>query len=376
MDKLIFRKLSYDIFSFFLLASIAITSIVWVIQAVNLLDIISEQGHGVKVYFVYTLLNVPKIFSKLLIFIYFITLFIILGKYVDNNEILVFWTNGIKKIVFINFIGKLSILFLIIQLILNLYIVPLTQNLKQDYLRNSSLNLFPKLIQDKKFTNISKKMTIFVEENKKNGLLKGIYIKEELDNNESKIVIAKNGKLVKTNNGYTFKLLNGKITNIDQRGSINLNFKETTYELSKLKTNIRQENKLNETKSSILISCLDKFFKVRKESIIRCSKENSFSIDEIYEEIFQRTINPLYIVILSLLSSLLVIKPKIDFIYNNLKIILFGFGFLIILFSQLSYKFIFFNFEIEMIFLVLPILLIFFFYIFLLIKTNFKINLL
>ena len=376
MDKLIFRKLSYDIFSFFLLASIAITSIVWVIQAVNLLDIISEQGHGVKVYFVYTLLNVPKIFSKLLIFIYFITLFIILGKYVDNNEILVFWTNGIKKIVFINFIGKLSILFLIVQLILNLYIVPLTQNLKQDYLRNSSLNLFPKLIQDKKFTNISKKMTIFVEENKKNGLLKGIYIKEELDNNESKIVIAKNGKLVKTNNGYTFKLLNGKITNIDQRGSINLNFKETTYELSKLKTNIRQENKLNETKSSILISCLDKFFKVRKESIIRCSKENSFSIDEIYEEIFQRTINPLYIVILSLLSSLLVIKPKIDFIYNNLKIILFGFGFLIIIFSQLSYKFIFFKFEIEMIFLVLPIVLIFFFYIFLLIKTNFKINLL
>ncbi len=376
MDKLIFRKLSYDIFSFFLLASIAITSIVWVIQGVNLLDIISEQGHGVKVYFVYTLLNVPKIFSKLLIFIYFITLFIILGKYVDNNEILVFWTNGIKKIVFINFIGKLSILFLIIQLILNLYIVPLTQNLKQDYLRNSSLNLFPKLIQDKKFTNISKKMTIFVEENKKNGLLKGIYIKEELDNNESKIVIAKNGKLVKNNNGYTFKLLNGKITNIDQRGSINLNFKETTYELSKLKTNIRQENKLNETKSSVLISCLDKFFKVRKESIIRCSKENSFSIDEIYEEIFQRTINPLYIVILSLISSLLVIKPRIDFIYNNLKIILFGFGFLIILFSQLSYRFIFFNFEIEMIFLVLPILLIFFFYIFLLIKTNFKINLL
>lgn len=376
MYKLIFRKLSYDIFSFFLLASIAITSIVWVIQGVNLLDIISEQGHGVKVYFVYTLLNVPKIFSKLLIFIYFITLFIILGKYVDNNEILVFWTNGIKKIVFINFIGKLSILFLIIQLILNLYIVPLTQNLKQDYLRNSSLNLFPKLIQDKKFTNISKKMTIFVEENKKNGLLKGIYIKEELDNNESKIVIAKNGKLVKNNNGYTFKLLNGKITNIDQRGSINLNFKETTYELSKLKTNIRQENKLNETKSSVLISCLDKFFKVRKESIIRCSKENSFSIDEIYEEIFQRTINPLYIVILSLISSLLVIKPRIDFIYNNLKIILFGFGFLIILFSQLSYKFIFFNFKIEMIFLVLPILLIFFFYIFLLIKTNFKINLL
>ena len=71
MNKLIFRKLSYDIFSFFFLSSIALTSIVWVIQGVNLLDIISEQGHGIKVYFLYTALNLPKIFSKLLIFTYF-----------------------------------------------------------------------------------------------------------------------------------------------------------------------------------------------------------------------------------------------------------------------------------------------------------------
>ena len=107
MNKLIFRKLSYDIFGFFLLSSIAITSIVWVIQGVNLLDIVSEQGHGIKVYFFYTALNIPKIFSKLLIFTYFLTLFVVLGRYLDNNEILVFWTNGIKKISFINFIGRI-----------------------------------------------------------------------------------------------------------------------------------------------------------------------------------------------------------------------------------------------------------------------------
>ena len=101
MNKLIFRKLSYDIFGFFLLSSLSITSIVWVIQGVNLLDIVSEQGHGLKVYFFYTALNLPKIFSKLLIFTYFLTLFVILTRYIENNEILVFWTNGIKKITFI-----------------------------------------------------------------------------------------------------------------------------------------------------------------------------------------------------------------------------------------------------------------------------------
>ena len=370
MNKLIFRKLSYDIFSFFFLSSIAITSIVWVIQGVNLLDIISEQGHGVKVYFFYTALNLPKIFSKLLVFTYFITLFVVISRYLENNEILVFWTNGIKKISFINFIGKLSIVFVVMQIFLNVFLVPYTQNLKQNYLKNSSLNLFPKLIQEKKFISITKKMTIFIEENKKDGNLKGIYIKEKLNDYESKIITAKNGKLFKNENGFNFKLLDGKITTIDEKGSINLNFKETTYELSKLDSTIRQENKLGETKSSILLACLEKFN--RKDKKLRCSEENAFLIKEIYEEMFQRMINPIYIVILSLLSSLIIIKPKINFMENYFKIILFITGFSIILFSQLTYKFITYSLNIEVIFITLPILFIIFFYLFLLIKTKFN----
>ncbi len=372
MNKLIFRKLSYDIFGFFLLSSLSITSIVWVIQGVNLLDIVSEQGHGLKVYFFYTALNLPKIFSKLLIFTYFLTLFVILTRYIENNEILVFWTNGIKKISFINFIGKISILFVIIQLILNLYLVPYTQNLKQEYLKNSSKNIFPKLIQDKRFTNITKELTIFVEENEKNGMLKGIYIKEKLKNNESKIITAKKGKLVNDQNKFSFKLFDGKITNVDKTGSINLNFKETIYQLSKLDSNIRKTDKLNEIKSSFLVECLEKFFNKRKDEEKRCGKGSSFLIKEIYEEVFKRAINPIYIIILSLISSLVVLKPKVNFFENYLKIILFSTGFTIILFSNLSYKFIYFSTLIEILFLFLPVLFVFIFYLILFLKSKFN----
>ena len=80
MNKLIFRKLSFDILGFFILSSLAITSIVWVIQGVNLLDLIIEKGHSIKVYFFYSTLSIPKIFSKLLIFTYFLTLFVVINK--------------------------------------------------------------------------------------------------------------------------------------------------------------------------------------------------------------------------------------------------------------------------------------------------------
>ena len=57
MKKLIFKKFAKDVFQFFLLVSISISLIVWVIQAVNFLDFITEDGHGLNVYFKYTLLN-------------------------------------------------------------------------------------------------------------------------------------------------------------------------------------------------------------------------------------------------------------------------------------------------------------------------------
>ena len=116
MNKLIFRKFSLDILNFFLIASFSITFIVWIIQAVNFLDLVSDDGHSLNVYFYYVSLNLPKIFSKTIIFVFFISIFYVINKYDNANELIVFWNNGIKKIYFINFILKFSIFFLILQL--------------------------------------------------------------------------------------------------------------------------------------------------------------------------------------------------------------------------------------------------------------------
>ena len=112
MKKLIFKKFAKDIFQFFLLVSLSISLIVWVIQAVNFLDIVTEDGHGFRVYFLYTLLSLPKIFSKILPFIYFVSIFYIILKYENNNELIIFWTIGIKKLDFVNILLKFSILYL------------------------------------------------------------------------------------------------------------------------------------------------------------------------------------------------------------------------------------------------------------------------
>ena len=372
MNKLIFRKLATDVLSFFVVASLSITLIVWVIQAVNFLDIVSEDGHSLKIYFSYTILNLPRIFSKVLIFIFFISAFYIINKYEENNEILVFWTNGIKKINFINFIFKLSFFFVFLQLILSILIVPYTQNLSRTYLKDSNIDFLPTLISEKKFINIFNNLTIFVEKYNKDGNIEKIFINEKINDENSKIIIAENAKIIKLNEKYKIKLLNGGITNINDKNIYNINFKETEYDLSKFTTKSITHPKIQEISTLNLINCY-KNYKPNKIYEINDICRNR-DLKSISEEMFKRFIIPFYIIILSLISSSLIIKPKKNFLLKYYKFIIFILGFLVTVISQISFKFISQSKNLDLIVISTPLFLIFFYYSFLILKTKSKLK--
>ena len=85
--KLIFKKFFIDNTYYFIISLSCLTLIVWVIQAVNYLDFVTEDGHGLAVYFKYMLFSIPKIISKLMLLIFFITFFYTLNKFEDSNEL-------------------------------------------------------------------------------------------------------------------------------------------------------------------------------------------------------------------------------------------------------------------------------------------------
>ena len=370
MNKLIYRKLSLDILSFFIVASVSLTLIVWVIQAVNFLDIVSEDGHSLKVYFNYTILNLPRIFSRILIFVLFISIFYVINKYEENNEILVFWTNGIKKISFINFLFKFSFFFVILQLILNILIVPYTQNLSRTYIKNSNMDFLPTLISEKKFINVFEKLTIFIEKYNHSGIIEKIFIHEEINENSSKIIISEKAKIIKLDNKYKIKLLNGNIANINEKNIYNMNFKETEYDLSEFTTKTITHTKVQEINSLQLLKCFSNHNLYINDEFKHICVDRK--IKSLSQEIFKRFVVPLYIFILSLVSSTLVIKPKKKKIIKYYKYMIFLFGFFIIIISQISFKFISHLKNLDLIIISIPVLLVFFYYFFLILKTKSK----
>ena len=110
MKKILFRKLLIDYLSFFLITLLGSSIVVWVFQAVNYLDIMIEDGRDYTIYINYSLLNFPKILSKLFPFVLFFSIFHITSKFENNNELIILWNFGVTKIELINFIFRFSLI--------------------------------------------------------------------------------------------------------------------------------------------------------------------------------------------------------------------------------------------------------------------------
>jgi len=376
MKKLIFRKFLIDAFLSFLLLIICFSLIVWVIQAVNYLDFISEDGHGFKVYFLYTLFSFPKIFSKLFLISLFISLFYVIIKYENDNELNIYWSVGISKINFVNKIIKFSILLLIIQFILTSYVSPKTQNMGKSFIRMSDIDFFPSLIKEKKFIDTLSDLTIYVDEqsaDKKQ--FKNILIKDQkIDLNEFQLIIASKGKIISKNNSNFLILNKGEIfTSSDNKDFSNFKFENFEFNLSKFSSKTTVIPKIQENKSSNIVKCylnnsnFNMKFDINYDEL-RCDKGGK---KDIVQEIFKRFYQPFFIPLLCLIACMQIINNKFNNNYTFYKILIFIFGIITLFTSEVLTKYTGNNLTKDIIILSFPFFLFLSIYLFVL-KKNYS----
>ena len=338
MEKLIFRKFFKDTFYFFIIGTLSLSLIVWVIQAVNYLDFVSEDGHSFRVYFLYTLLTFPKIISRLMIFMFFISIFYTLSRYEEKNELIIFWTNGIKKKDFLNFIIKFSFVLVIIHIILNVFVVPKTQDLARSYIRSSNIDYFPSLIKSKKFVSTVEDLTIFIDKKKDNGELENIFIKDTKNKSNPQIISAKNGILKKDKN-YFLILFDGNIIDQNQGGVNIISYDKTLINLSNYSTKSTVAPKIQEQSSKLLFECIISIYKLNLEFINRNLNCNPESAKVVLQELYKRLIIPFYLIIVAIIGSSLTLYSESGNNFTRNKIIIFLFGIAFIVLSQVLSQF-------------------------------------
>ena len=375
MKKIIFRKLAQDCTKFFLLVLFTISIIIWVLQAVNFLDFVTEDGHGFLVYFNYTLLSLPKIIGRIYPFAIFLSFSYILLKYENKNELVIFWNFGIKKIKFINFFIKLSFLFVLISLLLNAFISPYSQDKARSFIRSSDLDFFESILKPKKFIDTIEGLTIYFDEIGENGELKNIYLNNNL-NGKSQVTFAKIGKVENDGNKKVLVLKEGRTINEIDGNISEFNFSKSDFNISRFSTKTTTTKKIKETSTKDLIECLIIFHKTsNKINLTRNSLTRNCGLDNlenIHQVLYSRLIKPFYITFLITISLLLILKSKNNHSFNINKIKIFSLGFVAIIFLELSSKIVNTNLIQNLFLIILPIFFIFIMYIFFLkiLKTN------
>ena len=372
MKKILFRKLLIDYLSFFLIALLGSSIVVWVFQAVNFLDIMIEDGRDYTIYINYSLLNFPKILSRLYPFVLFFSIFHITSKFEYNNELLILWNFGVNKIELINFIFRFSLILMIVQIIFSSLIIPKSQDLARSFLRSSTVNFFGNFIKPQRFNDTIKDVTIYSERKDNEGNLFNLYLKKQIDQNNFQITYAKKGIFKEFNNTPVLVLFDGATITGKNDKITNFSFSKSDFPLNNFSSNTTTYKKTQELSSFRLLKCLQLLNskkKVDEKKIENCSKEN---LRNIYKELYKRFLIPFYIPLLVLIPFLLILSSKESSNYSKLKIITFLIGLFFIIFSETTIKIISIIYFKNLLISLIPFFLLIFLYLLFFKKTHFK----
>jgi lipopolysaccharide export system permease protein len=349
LSNKIYKHFFLELSKYFFLVLFALSAIVWAVQAVNFLDLIVKDGHAVSLYLNYSLLNIPKILTKFIPLSFLLALVLTILKFDSENELIVLWTSGLNKIKITNFFLKIALIVTLIQLFLATFINPNVLNYSRSLVRTSDLDLIASIMKTNEFNDTVEGLTIYVEEKDELGIMKNIFIRDDshrlgaIKNREKTVsltIFAKKGRL--NDKGKNSLILeNGIIHSENKSKKIQIiKFKETELTFDNLKTKSIIYPKVQETPSKFLLSC---FFKKTTHPLLKGHKNLKCHAEkeriEILAEINRRFGMPLYIPILSLLSSFLLISREETKTKSWYKYFYFGLAFTILMTAEILVRY-------------------------------------
>ena len=366
----IYQNFTKEILKTFLVILFGLSIIAWTVRAVNFLDLIVENGYSILTYFQYSFLNLAAILTKLIPLSFLLSLMIFLVKQIQDNEFIILWTSGVKKLKIVNLLFFVSIFVLLFYIIFSAFVTPYALNKSRNLLNKEGFNSFLPTIRVQQFSDSFTGFTFIVEEKFENEV-KNIFMYDKsnalknLTSNQSETtattVIAKEG-IVKDRKMFLF---DGSIITTNRNNGENdiVKFEQINIDLKNLKTGTIKQFKFQETSSINLVNCI-----INPSAIIINCNENVNS--EIITVLNRRFFLPFYIPVVALICSFLLIKTQSKKNYFLNKYSIFVLGFLVLIYSELIIRFTGISKVIGTLFVISPFILIPIIYLFLILKLN------
>ena len=338
MKNTIYKYIFYEYLRYFLVSLCALSVIVWTIQSVNFLDLVTEDGHAFRTFFLFSILTLSKVLTKLVPFCFLVALVLTITKLEKDNEIIAIWTSGLNKIYIVNLIFRISLIIMFFQLIFTSVINPTLLNLSRSIIKNSELQFVPSLLKEKQFNDTVEGLTIFVDDKSPDQQYYNIFIRDEGSalskiGAESSTIFAKSGRMSEDEKNLI--LYNGNIQKLNADGDVSVvKFEKTVLNLEGISTKSISEPKIQETSTLSILNCITN----RNTSSHNC-QQNKKSLMDIKIEFNKRFGMPLYIPLIALVCSFLLASRRDQKIYTYNTYIYGGISFILLALAEIIVRY-------------------------------------
>ena len=223
----------------FILIMLSMTGIAWLTQSLRFIELIIIKGLPVNIFLNLTILIIPKLLVTIIPFVAFLAVLITYTRLNTESELISMKSAGMNNfkillpaVIFGITLGALTIS-------IENYGSPYAYNKFKTLQHTIRNNYISTLFQEKVFSSPIKGLTVFIKERDKIGNFQGILIHDERDANKTISIIAEQGKIVTTQEGARFALINGNRQEVSKDKNISiLYFNEYTLNI----TNYNKDN--------------------------------------------------------------------------------------------------------------------------------------
>jgi len=299
-----------------------------------------EDGYSMIIYLKYSILNISTIITRFIPLSFLLSMIISISKFQSQKELLILWTTGLNKMKVANVFLLIGLTVAILQIILSVIVNPLLLNKSRTLLKDTAENQINSMLKTKDFSDAFEGVTFYINQKKSNNELIGVFINDnsgslsmiinDANTQNSSTIFAERGFI----DGKKLILFSGTIQSLNKKNEIKIiNFEKTELNIDNFSTRTIKQPKIQETSSYFLFQCLI------NKNISKLGYNCKINNRVVIEHLSRRIGMPLYIPLVSVITSLLLVhqrEKKFNFLNNYF---LFSFAFVVLIFAEITLKY-------------------------------------
>ena len=210
-----------------------ITCVIWLTQALRLLDLIINRGQSATTFAYLSLLIVPSLLVIILPLAFFAGSLYALSRLNTESELVVMASAGFSRIQLAVPVLIAAALVMALTWLCSLYLMPAGQRAMNEKVVDIRANIGAALLNEGTFNTPAKGLTVFIREIDNDGSIRGVLVHDNRNIKAPISYLAESGRIVQTPAGARLVMVDGTVERIAKHGArLNvLRFKRDVFDL-------------------------------------------------------------------------------------------------------------------------------------------------